>query len=267
VTRDPSRVDYALVPDTDRPALGLRHDHAYWVSGLKVRDRSGDPGAHPARGLITARSLAFGEGDPTTRRVTGSGLLVPGSSDPALPNAHSDQGTEWTGIPAKDAENALELTFDNLGNAVVDGNRARLDGGQRLRVRLTSDGSSRLRLDLPLPAGAHVERVEGGPVPAAATRRRARAAAATPEVSLDSDGATFSMASGTRTYVIDSSTSSGAGPGDDEAPSRPTSSTASGDVTAGEGGSLPFTGLQLGLIFLAGALLTAGGTSLRRRFG
>ena len=38
VQRDPPRVDYAFVPAADRPGLGLVHDHAYWVSHLRVRD-------------------------------------------------------------------------------------------------------------------------------------------------------------------------------------------------------------------------------------
>ena len=33
VLRDPRHVDYAFVPAADRPALGLVHDHACWVSG------------------------------------------------------------------------------------------------------------------------------------------------------------------------------------------------------------------------------------------
>ena len=56
VLRDPRRVDYAFVPAADRPALGLVHDHAYWVSELRVRDRGGDPDTDPARGEISARS-------------------------------------------------------------------------------------------------------------------------------------------------------------------------------------------------------------------
>ena len=58
VERDPGRVDYALMPDADNAELGLVHDHAYWVSRLRVRDTSGDPVKDPARGEISARSLA-----------------------------------------------------------------------------------------------------------------------------------------------------------------------------------------------------------------
>lgn len=58
VVRDPWRVDYAFLPAADRRRLGLRHDHAYWISDLRARDRSGDPDTVPSRGRIDARSLA-----------------------------------------------------------------------------------------------------------------------------------------------------------------------------------------------------------------
>jgi hypothetical protein len=51
VQRDPRRVDYAFMPSADSERLGLVHDHAYWVSRLRVRDRRGDPRSGPARGL------------------------------------------------------------------------------------------------------------------------------------------------------------------------------------------------------------------------
>ncbi|MGH2762527.1 MAG: alpha/beta hydrolase-fold protein, partial [Thermoleophilaceae bacterium] len=131
VVRDPWRVNYAFVPAADRPALGLVHDHAYWVSGLLARDTSGDPGTDPSRGEIDARSLAFGVGDPGTRAVRSAG-------PPAPPGLSAVEGTEWTSTPPRPRRNALSLRLENVSAATIVGRRARLDGGRRLRVTLES---------------------------------------------------------------------------------------------------------------------------------
>jgi hypothetical protein len=184
VEREPSRVDYAFMPDADRPALGLVHDHAYWVSDLRVRDRSGDPFADPARGEISARSLAFGEGDPVTRRVS--------FAHPGPPRPSAVEGTEWTEIPRRPEQNALELRLENVGSAEIDGRRARLSGQRCLRVTIESDGPARVRLSLRLPRRARA-------VVAESCRERRRRA---PGVELDRRGARFEVGAGIRSYVI-----------------------------------------------------------------
>jgi hypothetical protein len=264
VTRDPSRVDYAFVPDTDRLRLGLRHDHGYWVSGLRVRNPAGDPGTNPARGEISARSLAFGEGDPGTRRVTSAGSL-PGDFVPV--SAYTAEGTDWTGVPRRSPENALELSLENVGSGTVDGARARLDGGRRLRVKLTSDGAGRVRLDLPLREGARAERVSGTAVSSSRTRTSALRAAA-PEVALDREGATFTTAAGTREYVIDVADADTSESADDPAREQAGEPRGAGPPAAGgtaAGGRLPFTGWSLILVLLAGLVLGGTGAALKRR--
>jgi len=184
VVRDPWRVHYAFVPAADRPRLGLVHDHAYWVSKLRARDASGDPQTAPARGEIDARSLAYGEGDPATRPVRGAS----GTAGPQ--NANTIEGTEWGEIPRLAAENALTATLRNVGAGELDGRRARLDGNRRLRVVLDSDGPATIRLSLPFPRNARVERVDEEAEPA-------------PEVAVDAGGATFALpGAGRRTYVF-----------------------------------------------------------------
>jgi hypothetical protein len=180
VKRAPSRVNYALMPDTFRGDLGLVHDHAYWVSDLRVRDRSGDPSTDPARGEINALSHAFGEQDtPRTAPIVSA---TAGPPEPA-----TVEGTRWTSIPPRRRANALEMKLENLRRATIDGRRARLDGARRLRVRIDSNGAGTVRLKLALPAGARVTRVGGGPAP---------------EVSVNRGGATFTVAAGNRAYSI-----------------------------------------------------------------
>ena len=184
VKRAPSRVNHALMPATFRASLGLGHDHAYWVSDLRARNKGANPGADLARAEIDARSLAFGQGDPRTAPVT--------SANGGRPAPSMVEGTRWTGIERQEPRNALEVRLENLERATIDGRRARLSGRRRLRVRIAADGPGRMRLALRLPAGARARRVIGDPVPGGA-----------PEVSIDGDGATFRAESGERTYVIE----------------------------------------------------------------
>ena len=140
--RDPSRVDYGFFPDADRPGLGLVHDHAYWVSDLVARNLSGDPASDPARGFISARSLAFGEGDPPAEPLT------PGTV-PGLNGLNTIEGTEWGPIPPAPKRNALEVEVENLASGRIDGTRARLDPASELTVSVESDGRGTLLVALP----------------------------------------------------------------------------------------------------------------------
>jgi hypothetical protein len=185
VERSPSRVNHAIMPDTWRPRFGLVHDHAYWVSDLRVRNESGNPRTDPARAEINAISRAFGEDEnPRTARVTSA------SGGPPAPS--TVEGTRWTGIPARPRTNALHLQLQNLARATIDGLRARLDGDRRLRVRIDADGPGTVRLNLPFPPGVRPRRIEGGPVGGSG-----------PEVSVDRNGATFRVGSGSRAYFIE----------------------------------------------------------------
>src|SRR3712207_1762315 len=51
VVRDPARVTYVVNPKMDFPEVGTVADHAYWLSGLRVRDTSGEA----PRALVDAR--------------------------------------------------------------------------------------------------------------------------------------------------------------------------------------------------------------------
>src|SRR6202035_4722711 len=56
--RNPAHVTYAIDPTLDFPGLGLVADHAYWVSGMKVR-------ASGSNGSINTFSHGIGTGDAT----------------------------------------------------------------------------------------------------------------------------------------------------------------------------------------------------------
>jgi poly(3-hydroxybutyrate) depolymerase len=182
VEDQPDRVDYAFMPQADSPEFGLRADHAYWVYDLRARVRDGDPQTAPARAQISARSLAFGRGSPTTVDVNEPGATA-GPPTPTL-----IEGVDWTAIPSVRARNALQVQLANIADASIDGVAARLDGARWLEVNLASDGAGQLRLTLSLPAGTRVKLVSGGGPGWSAA--------------VDSQGATFTTGSGSAAYVL-----------------------------------------------------------------
>ena len=265
VDRDPAHVTYVVSPGRDSARAQAVADHAYWLSGLRARGGA-------ANATVDARSEAFGTGDPPlVKNAPGAGVLTGGTR----PLAFTRRSQDWGPAPATPERNALNLNLTAVTAATVTGSRARLRGDEPLTVRVRSDGSGALRVDVPLPAGATVERVEGPAVPGAASRRRsvgsparrrARAAAAAPEVQLDRTGASFRVAEGSRTYVIGPAQADQPTPPDD----RPSSDAERDGVGGSPGdepgaGSLPFTGLALGLVALLGLALALGGRHLRRR--
>lgn len=306
VLRNPPRVNYAFFPSADARGLGIRHDHAYWVSDLRTRDASGDPETDPARSEIDARSLAYGLGEPRTEQFTTT------NPDAGPPQANTIEGTRWTGIPRRPKKNSLALTLANLSRATVDGRRARLEGDRPLCVNIRSDGAGRVRLNLPLPADATVERgcgrlspsgagneaasavgpSGGGSFRAAAAADSGRTAARGSSVEIDGDGATFEVADGEREYLIAAAGSAPGGGDTDGGPggssgdggdadgpaggdSAGTAGAAGGGAAAdvgaaadstsdGGGGSLPFTGLALAILALAGLVSLVAGRHLRR---
>jgi hypothetical protein len=180
VDRDPAHVTYVVSPGRDSARAMAVADHAYWLSELAVRDQG--------HGTIDARSEAFGTGDPpVVREPPTAGTLTGGQR----PLAYVRRSQSWGPTPSTPVRNAINLDLANVGRATVTGDRARLTGDRPLRVRIDSDGDGSLRLNVALPAGATVERVSGR-----------RAPGRGPEVQLDSGGATFRVASGSRTYVI-----------------------------------------------------------------
>jgi hypothetical protein len=152
VKRDPYRLDYAFLPEAETPRLGLRQDHAYWVSRLRARNRSGDPQTDPAVAAVDARSDAFGRRDPITRHMVSSG----GGAGPPMPS--SIDSTKWTHGRTGRTRNRLSVRFTNVASATVDGCRAWLSNTKPLVIRATSDGRGSLRLALPLGRRTTVHR-------------------------------------------------------------------------------------------------------------
>lgn len=138
VDYNPPHVSYVYNPTMDFASLGTASGHAYWLSGVSLRDASG---AAPL-GTVDVRSEGFGVGDPTPSGVsTGSGVLEGGSVAP-LP--YVSQAQIWSAAPATTAADVLNITASNVSSITIDPARARVDCKARLNV--TSDGPLRVIL-------------------------------------------------------------------------------------------------------------------------
>jgi hypothetical protein len=129
VSVNPAHVSYSIDPTLDAPADGLVADHAYWVSGMRVR-------AAGSMGSIDAFSRGFGTGDPAPSGTQRGAGTVMGGMLPAL--AYVSQSQTWGPVPATAASDALDLNATNLATATVDPARAHLDCNAR--VNLKTDG-------------------------------------------------------------------------------------------------------------------------------
>jgi hypothetical protein len=149
VVRDPPRIDLGVYPSLDDPALGLVHDHAYWISGVRVA-----PGGAARRGDVTARSLAFGLGDPPARSYDATGTA--GGAVAAI------HGVRW-GAPVRvRARNALALNLRGVTALRVDGVRARLSARRPLTVTVATDTPAAIRIDLGSGRGVRLSVPPGG---------------------------------------------------------------------------------------------------------
>lgn len=138
VDRNPYHVTFSYTPDADDPALGLVHDHAYWVSEVKLADpQAGDP---IPEATVDARSHTAGLGDPAS--VSGQDV---GSS----PTPYTEVSRSWGEPPRIPRENKLTLGLTNVGSVTLDARRAGLDLDQdvTLDVDATAPGVVRLAGD------------------------------------------------------------------------------------------------------------------------
>ncbi|MGH3326565.1 MAG: hypothetical protein ACRDPT_01985, partial [Streptomycetales bacterium] len=132
VDRNPAHVTHVVNPAMDVPSLGLVGDHAYWLSGLRLRDAGG--GA--PLGTIDVRSGGFGAGDPTPSGTqVGADVLAGGNVGP-LPYHRQLQG--WGPAPQAPPRNALEIEAENIARVTVHPGRARVGCDAALDV--TTDG-------------------------------------------------------------------------------------------------------------------------------
>lgn len=136
VDRDPAHVTYVVDGARNRPALGLVGDHAYWLSGLTLRDphrtsSSGDP-----EGEIDAVSHGFGVGPPTPSGVVrGKGKLTGGNLGTLRFASYTQT---WGPAPATARRDSIEIRATNIATASIDVERADVDC--RVSLHIHTDG-------------------------------------------------------------------------------------------------------------------------------
>jgi hypothetical protein len=132
VNRNPAHVTYVRNPTMDFSHVGTTADHAYWLSGIRLRNGSGST----PLGTIDVRSEGFGQGDPTPGSTqVGAGALT-GGFFPAI--AFSQQSKSWGGTPHTRSADRLDIHATNIANVVINTARARVDCHVALAV--TTDG-------------------------------------------------------------------------------------------------------------------------------
>jgi hypothetical protein len=133
--RSPVHVTYVVDPREDSAAAAAIGDHAYWVSGLRVRDSKAAPS-----GTIDARSAGFGVGDPPVLPIeTSQGTLQGGSHGP-MPYHRRER--KWGPEPALAKTAKLFVNARNIAAASFDGTRARVGCAPKLYIQ--TDGPMEL---------------------------------------------------------------------------------------------------------------------------
>ncbi len=138
VNRNPAHVTFVVNPTMDFPTAGTVANHAYWLSGLKLRSSAGTA----PLGQVDARSEGFGLDDPDQNPTQTQVGTLQGGNLGAL--AYEERRKSWGPAQQTTARNVLHLDAENLAQVVVHPGRARLSCHPQLDV--TTDGPLTLRL-------------------------------------------------------------------------------------------------------------------------
>src|SRR4051794_10467008 len=136
VERNPSHVTYVLDEARNHVKLGLVGDHAYWVSGLKLRDAGQRGATGDPTGQIDAVSHGFGASDRAASVTQpGVGQLEGGNLGPVQ---FTSRVKTWAPPTPGPRANAIDVNATNLSKASIDVKRAGVDCS--VKVNVTSDG-------------------------------------------------------------------------------------------------------------------------------
>lgn len=168
IVRDPARVVLGLDPNNDptpTPAgLDLRHDRAYWISGVTVRPGAMGSVWHTAGGNFpgygdnavatvdaTTLGVARRSYNPRIVETVGqnitAGSTLCGSDDGTTTNdVWHVHGIALDPAPPEPTSNAMSVTLRNVATATFDLPRMHLTGRTPLTITATGDGPAVLRL-------------------------------------------------------------------------------------------------------------------------
>ena len=135
---NPAHLTYVVNPTMDFPGVGTVADHAYWLSGLKLRD----PGGDAPLGRVDARSEGFGLNDPAENPTQTNPGTLQGGNFPTL--AYVERSKSWGPEGQTNIRDVLHLDAENLAQVILHHSRARLSCHPQLDV--TTDGPLTLKL-------------------------------------------------------------------------------------------------------------------------
>jgi pimeloyl-ACP methyl ester carboxylesterase len=156
---DPARVVFSVEPfltvTDERTGLALRHDSAYWVSGVVVR---GDAFARGDKGTvdITTRGradrvrvatdfAAVETNKAVTTDFTGRDFMGPNPATWGF-DEWLDQGVTLAPGPPQPVENAVDARLTRVAAVTVDLARMRLDPSRPLSLHVEGDGVTAITL-------------------------------------------------------------------------------------------------------------------------
>ncbi|MFC5729323.1 hypothetical protein [Nocardioides vastitatis] len=133
VDRNPRRVTYVLNAAMHEPQYGIDADHAYWLSGLTLRDEASTFGTIDvvSHGFPTGDSAALGQEQSAGATKAGS-----------LPYERVTR--DWGPAPPAEPRNVLDVTATNLSAVTIDVDRARVTCDARVNVK--TDGPLKVTL-------------------------------------------------------------------------------------------------------------------------
>ena len=133
---NPPRVTLALSDALNEPIFGFEGDHAYWVSGVKIRDVS------KIYAKVDVKSWGFGLNDPVpadTDKTVRSDFAV---GQTISYQTYNRWVKKLAAAVSTTARNEVDVTATNVSQVVIDGVRAKLSCGAK--VNLTTDSATRV---------------------------------------------------------------------------------------------------------------------------
>jgi hypothetical protein len=141
VVTDPAHVTYVLNEEMNDPEHGLTAGHAYWISGLTLRDATVDP----PLGKIDVFSHGFGVKDPVANPTqNGSGVFVGPYTKGQNTVSYTVKSRDWRDAAVTTAQNQLDIVAQNTATVTIYPARARVDCNAVLNVQ--SDGPVTVQL-------------------------------------------------------------------------------------------------------------------------
>lgn len=128
VVTNPQHITYVLNQEMNQPDYGLNADHAYWISGLTLRDSS----VAPPTGQIDVFSHGFGVGDPPVTPLHNEVGQVPAATGSI---SYAMQSRGWGPAPAIPIADLIDIVAQNVSDVTIHPARANVDCNVQLNVQ------------------------------------------------------------------------------------------------------------------------------------